>query len=77
MVAVVSFLARVAFVATLVWTVVVGGVAPAILVWLVYGRFAGIVAGLAGGVLGFMVHRYAWSDYPPAGPPARAGRASR
>lgn len=65
-VTVVSFLTRAAFVATLVWAVVMGGVVPGGVAWLVYGRMAGVLAGLVGGALGYLIHRYAWADVPPA-----------
>ena len=57
-----SVLARVAFVVTLAWAIVMGGLVPGFIVSLAYGGAAGIVAGLIGGSLGYLVHRFAWAE---------------
>lgn len=57
-----SVLSRVAYVVTLAWAIVMGGLVPGMLVGLAYGRPAGIVAGLIGGSLGYLLHRFAWAE---------------
>ena len=57
-----SPLSKVAFVATLVWVIAAGILVPAAVVGLLYGKVLGWVAGAVGGYLGYLVHRYAWSD---------------
>jgi hypothetical protein len=58
----VSILSRIAFVTTLAWVLTMGGLVLGLLVSLAYGRVLGVIAGLIGASLGYLLHRFAWAD---------------
>ena len=53
---------KLAFVATLVWTITMGVLVPTAVVGILFGKVLGWTAGIIGGGLGYLVHRYAWSE---------------
>ena len=55
-------LSKLAFVVTLAWAVAVGLLVPAVVVGILFGKVLGWIVGVIGAVLGYLVHRYAWSD---------------
>lgn len=57
-----NVLNRIAYVVTLAWAIVMGGLVPGFVLGLAYGRTAGILIALVGGAIGFFVHRFAWAD---------------
>ncbi|MCW2855254.1 MAG: hypothetical protein JWR52_869 [Marmoricola sp.] len=57
-----SVLSRVAYVVTLAWAIVMGGLVPGLLLSLAYGRILGLIAGVIGASIGFLVHRFAWAE---------------
>jgi hypothetical protein len=57
-----SPLDKIAFVATLVWAMSVGALLPAAVAGALYGKPLAALAGIVGGTIGYLIHRYAWSE---------------
>ncbi|MFL6154493.1 MAG: hypothetical protein ACJ72D_00260 [Marmoricola sp.] len=57
-----TVLDRIAFVATLAWAIAFGALVPGAIAGVVFGRTLAVLATVAGGTVGYLIHRYAWSE---------------